>query len=264
MGPEAKLTRKNSRYIESVQTLDDVAFPYNGKERSKSFESQETHDFEKLLTNVFKLSIQHLKENEDRDQKVVKFIQPDDLRKAFDFTLPEKATNVTELVDIVKQVLERSVRTSHPRFYNQLFAGIDPVALAGDWVTSVLNTCVYTYEVAPVFTLMELEVASNVRQLIGYPTGDGMFCPGGSISNLYAIMAARYQRFPSVKTEGLWGLPRMVMFVSEECHYSFTKACTSLGMGTRRVVPVKADKMHKMDVADLERKIKEALERGEV
>lgn len=36
----------------------------------------------------------------------------------------------------------------------------------------------YTYEVAPVFTLMEQEVMSNLIKIIGYENGDGLFCPG--------------------------------------------------------------------------------------
>lgn len=76
--------------------------------------------------------------------------------------------------------------------------------------------CSYTYEVAPVFVLMELEVLRGLRQLVGWTEGDGLFCPGGSISNMYAMNLARYQLFPEVKSQGLWGLPRLTIFTSIE------------------------------------------------
>jgi glutamate/tyrosine decarboxylase-like PLP-dependent enzyme len=39
---------------------------------------------------------------------------------------------------------------------------------------------------------------------------------GGTISNLYAVLAARYRKYPRVKSEGLQSLPGpLVMFTSE-------------------------------------------------
>lgn len=42
----------------------------------------------------------------------------------------------------------------------------------------------YTFEVAPVFTLMENEVIQAFCKLFGFENGDGIFSPGGSISNM--------------------------------------------------------------------------------
>ena len=36
----------------------------------------------------------------------------------------------------------------------------------------------YTYEIAPVFVLMEEEVLKKLRALVGWSSGDGVFCPG--------------------------------------------------------------------------------------
>lgn len=74
----------------------------------------------------------------------------------------------------------------------------------------------FTYEVAPVFVLMEAEVLKGLRQLVGWAEGDGLFCPGGSTSNMYAMNLARYQMFPDVKSRGLWNLPRLTVFTSSQ------------------------------------------------
>lgn len=42
----------------------------------------------------------------------------------------------------------------------------------------------YTFEVGPVFTLMENEVLQTFCKIFGYDNGDGIFTPGGSISNM--------------------------------------------------------------------------------
>lgn len=85
------------------------------------------------------------------------------------------------LVGIMKeleQTIKFQVRTGHIRFYNQLWAGTDKAgaypyrphlvvcstlalhnllmlfaAVIGEWLTAILNSSMYTYEVSPVFTM---------------------------------------------------------------------------------------------------------------
>lgn len=80
--------------------------------------------------------------------------------------------------------------------------------------------CSFTYEVAPVFVLMETEVLRSLRQLVGWTEGDGIFCPGGSTSNMFAMNLARYRLFPEVKSQGLWAVPRLTIFTSAEVRKS--------------------------------------------
>ena len=35
-----------------------------------------------------------------------------------------------------------------------------------------------------------------------YVQGDGIFCPGGSMSNMYGMMLARHKTVPDVKVKG--------------------------------------------------------------
>lgn len=74
----------------------------------------------------------------------------------------------------------------------------------------------YTFEVAPVFTLVEIKIMKHILKLFGIPDGDGIFSPGGSISMLYALVAARYKAFPEVKAKGMRNLPDMIIFSSED------------------------------------------------
>ena len=108
--------------------------------------------------------------------------------------------------------------TAHPRFYNQLFSGVDEVGMMGLFLTAVTNTSMYTYEMAPVFSLMEGEVLCKMRELIGWQSGDGIFAPGGSISNLYGLLLARFHRYPETKSKGINNLPQMALFCSEQVH----------------------------------------------
>ena len=89
------------------------------------------------------------------------------------------------------------------------------VSLAGEWVTAVTNSNMFTYEVAPVYNLIEDVTLAKMRKIIGWTEqGDGLFSPGGSISNLYAIQIAKHHFFPHSKTDGLFNMPKIVVFTS--------------------------------------------------
>ena len=100
-------------------------------------------------------------------------------------------------------VMDNSVRSSHPLFLNQLYAGVDPVALAGEWLASALNANVHTFEVAPVLTEIEKAVlAKTARMWQGTgskaqdPPHDGLIVPGGSLANMYSMILARDRAEP--------------------------------------------------------------------
>jgi len=50
--------------------------------------------------------------------------------------------------------------------------------MAGEWLTATANTNMFTYEIAPVFILMENVVLTKMREIIGWKTGDSIFAPG--------------------------------------------------------------------------------------
>lgn len=45
-----------------------------------------------------------------------------------------------DLETVIQDVVKYSVKTGHPLFLNQLYAGVDPYGLAGAWLTEALNT----------------------------------------------------------------------------------------------------------------------------
>ena len=84
------------------------------------------------------------------------------------------------------------VKTGHPHFFNQLSQGLDTA-----------NANMFTYEIAPVFIMMEHDVLLKMREIIGWSQGDSILAPGGSISNMYALIIARHKHFPEHKEKGM-------------------------------------------------------------
>lgn len=227
--------------------------PWNSK-------TEVTGSFIDQMVEVMK---KHILDTYNRDTKVIDFKSPDDLMKEINFDLDEKVANLDELVKISQKTLAHCVKTGHPRFYNQLFAGLDITGLMGHWIGATANTSMYTYEIAPAFLLMEKCVFKKMREFVGFKEGDGILFPGGSISNMQAMNIARYKFFPNVKEDGLFGLPRLAVFMSEEAHYSTTKSVTTLGLGTKSLKKVKTDSRGKMIIEDLRAKIKQSIAEGE-
>lgn len=69
---------------------------------------------------------------------------------------------------------------------------------------------------APTLCLIENVVIEKALELFKFGCGDGIFAPGGSIANMYAMVCARYKIVPDVKKTGLFGQPALVAYTSED------------------------------------------------
>ncbi|XP_024148968.1 cysteine sulfinic acid decarboxylase isoform X2 [Oryzias melastigma] len=216
-----------------------------------------------FLNEAFKIIVEEvLRKGTDAKEKVCEWREPDSLALLLDLQLRDTGESQDRLLQRVRDVAKYSIKTSHPHFFNQQFGGVDYHSLAGRFLTEALNTNLFTYEVAPVFVLIETEVLKALRQLVGWTDGDGIFCPGGSTSNMYAMNLARYKLFPEVKTKGLWALPRLAIFSSPGSHYSVKKGASYLGFGSDSVISVKVDDGGRMIPEDLDEKIELAKSQG--
>lgn len=149
-------------------------------------------------------------EGTDRSNKVLEWKSPEEMLHLVDLQLKNEPDSDEKLMELMRDTIKYSVKTGHPYFVNQLFSAVDAYALAGQWLTDALNPSVYTYEVAPVLVLMEEIVLHEMRSVVGWKNGDGdgIFCPGGSIANGYAIACARYNFMPDIKVRCIYFFTR--------------------------------------------------------
>uniref|UniRef100_A0A663MIJ7 Glutamate decarboxylase like 1 n=1 Tax=Athene cunicularia TaxID=194338 RepID=A0A663MIJ7_ATHCN len=214
---------------------------------------------EKFVEEACKIIMEEvIQKADDVTEKVCEWQAPETLKQILDLEMRDTGESHQKLLQLCRDVIQYSVKTSHPRFFNQLYAGIDYYSLVARFITEALNPSVYTYEVSPVFLLVEEAVIKKMIEFIGWEEGDGIFNPGGSVSNMYAMNLARYKFCPEIKEKGLSGLPRLVLFTSEECHYSMKKAASFLGIGTENVYFIKTDERGKMIPEELEKQVQRA------
>ncbi|KAI1729293.1 pyridoxal-dependent decarboxylase conserved domain-containing protein [Ditylenchus destructor] len=210
-----------------------------------------------FLQQVVEILISYIKEEYDPNSKILEFHHPLEMAQIIDLSIPDKPMELTKLLQCCRDVLKLGVRTGHPRFFNQISCGLDLVSMAGEWLTATCNTNMFTYEIAPVFILMEKEIIQRMIELIGWPAGEGdaIFSPGGAIANLYAMNAARHHHFPRAKPLGMTSVPTLCAFTSEDCHYSIKGAAAVLGIGTDNCFSIPTDYDGRMIPEALEQKI---------
>lgn len=79
------------------------------------------------------------------------------------------------------------------------------------------------------------------------------------MANIFGMILARHEKFPEIKTKGLCGIGQLVIFVSEDAHYSFVKGSFWMGHGSNSVVKIRTNECGIMDVTNLEECIEECL-----
>ncbi|XP_071591094.1 glutamate decarboxylase 2 isoform X1 [Heliangelus exortis] len=217
-----------------------------------------------FLQDVVDILLQYIAKSFDRSTKVIDFHYPNELLQEYNWELADQPQTLEEILLNCRTTLKYAIKTGHPRYFNQLSTGLDMVGLAADWLTSAANTNMFTYEIAPVFVLLEYVTLRKMREMVGWPggCGDGIFSPGGAISNMYAMLIARFKMFPEVKEKGMAAIPRLVAFTSEHSHFSVKKGAAALGIGTDSVILIRCDERGKMIPSDLERRILEAKQKG--
>jgi glutamate/tyrosine decarboxylase-like PLP-dependent enzyme/quercetin dioxygenase-like cupin family protein len=162
-------------------------------------------------------------------------------------------TSIGNLGKIISYLREKSISTHSPYFMNQLFSGVLPQMLMAEEFIAQTKTTLATYESGSVLSAVENKVVESLCELIGWKknSNSGIAVPGGSAANFMAVHCARERLIPMAKKEGMDGR-QLKVFVSEEAHYSFKKACIVLGVGLDNLVTVPVDGKSRMRVDDLE------------
>jgi glutamate/tyrosine decarboxylase-like PLP-dependent enzyme len=217
-----------------------------------------------ILDQLFKVIQQYTLNIADDKHPVVDYKSPAELSKIIHFPIDEDGTDNETFGRLMQDYVAYSVHTGNKRFINQLFSGLNVPAFAGDVLSILTNTSMYTYEVAPMATLIEKEIIATMNGYVGYENGDGIFLTGGSNGNLIAMFSARNKKIPSTRYDGILTTRKLTAFVSEHAHYSFENAANILGIGAHNVIKVPVDDNGRMKPDQLDKAISASLEREEI
>jgi glutamate/tyrosine decarboxylase-like PLP-dependent enzyme len=172
-------------------------------------------------------------------------LSPEEAASATEIELPREGVGEPAALERLRAVLDATPPTAGPRFVNQLFAGRERVATIAELASAALNTSMYTFKAAGVQTLVERACLERMLEKAEMAGGDGMFTPGGSLSNLAAMIVGRNEVVEGAGADGFDGR-RRVIYVSAEGHYSITKNAGMIGVGRKNIREVGVDSEGRM------------------
>ena len=177
--------------------------------------------------------------------KLVDYTPAESLSKTTDVHLPLEGRGADAVFDDIDEFLRNCVKTNRPEFMNPLWGGLSPAGFAGEVITALTNTSMYTYELAPFATLIEQAILKRMGELVGFSGGAGTLATGGSNGNMLGMLCAREVAFPSSTHRGIDGT-KMAAFVSAESHYSVLMSANVIGIGHRNLFKIACDEDGRM------------------
>ncbi|WP_400076868.1 pyridoxal phosphate-dependent decarboxylase family protein [Winogradskyella sp. R77965] len=170
----------------------------------------------------------------EKHQSVAKPIPTSQLYNQLNLSLNAEGSLDNDLKITLKEIIKSTPKTASKSFFNQLFGGRIGKAALGDLLAVMLNNSMYTYKVAGPQVGVEKQVLKNICKLAGYKSdSDGTFAPGGSMSNMMALIMARDHKNEDIRAEGL--KKQMTLYTSAASHYSISKNAALTGIGRNQV-----------------------------
>src|SRR5947209_5578076 len=159
---------------------------------------------------------------------------PGEREKLFDEPLPANGISADEiLARFEREIAPNAMQIPSPRYYGLFNPTPLPIAVWADALASVINQNGAAWRNSPSASIVEARVLRWLCQLVGYGQESfGTLTSGGSEANLIGLKCARDNAQRDVRDHGVRAATGdMVVYASEECHYSLIKSVDILGLG---------------------------------
>jgi glutamate/tyrosine decarboxylase-like PLP-dependent enzyme len=177
-------------------------------------------------------------------QRVTPEATPADLEKLFAEPLPEQGTALEDILARFREdVAPNAMGIPSPRYFGQFNPTPLPIGVWADALTSMLNQNAGAWRNGPTSAIIEARVIRWLCDLLNYGSRSfGTLASGGSEANLIALKCARDTSAANIKDRGVRTAPGdLVIYASEQCHYSIDKSADILGLGREGVRKIPTD-----------------------
>ena len=188
-----------------------------------------------------------------------------ELEKLFDEPLPEKGIAIEEiLARFKKDIAPNAMGVPSPRYFGQFNPTPLPIGVWADALASMLNQNAGAWRNGPTSAMIEARVIRWLCDLLNYgPQSFGTLASGGSEANLIALKCARDSVAASIKDRGVrTARGDLVIYASEQCHYSIDKSADILGLGREGVRKIPTDDRFHISIEALKEAIGKDREAG--
>src|SRR5437868_10518603 len=169
---------------------------------------------------------------------------PGELEKIFDEPLPAQGLGVDEiLARFESEVAPHAMQIPSPRYYGLFNPTPLPIAVWADALASAINQNGAAWRNSPSASIVEARVLRWLCDLVGYDAESfGTLTSGGSEANLIGLKCARDHAHTDVRDSGVRAATGdLVVYASEQCHYSLIKSVDILGLGREGLRKIETD-----------------------
>ncbi|MDT5158459.1 MAG: aromatic-L-amino-acid/L-tryptophan decarboxylase [Acidobacteriota bacterium] len=203
------------------------------------------------------------------DAPVCSTATPAELEELFDEPLPQEGLSAEEIfATLSRDVIPHAMNIPSPRYFGLFNPTPLPIAIWMDAVASALNQNGAVWRNSPSANVVEARVLRWLCRLVGYGEESfGTLTSGGSEANLIALKCARDRAVERARERGLRSASilhsasdatgntvsdatkntvsgatgNLVVYASEQCHYSFVKSVDILGLGRENLRKIDTD-----------------------
>src|SRR5829696_4982014 len=169
---------------------------------------------------------------------------PAELEQLFDEPLPETGIAIEEILARFRNdIAPNAMGVPSPRYFGQFNPTPLPIGVWADALTSMLNQNAGAWRNGPTSAMIEARVIRWLCDLLNYgPKSFGTLASGGSEANLIALKCARDSVASDIKDRGVrTASGDLVIYASEQCHYSIDKSADLLGLGRNGLRKIPTD-----------------------
>lgn len=198
-------------------------------------------------------------------RRVASEATPADLEKLFAEPLPEDGIGLDEILTrFRKDVAPHAMTVPSPRYFGQFNPTPLPIGVWADALAAVLNQNAGAWRNGPTSAMIEARVMRWLCELVGYDSASfGTLASGGSEANLIALKCARDHADAAIIHRGVRSAATdLVIYASEQCHYSLEKSADILGMGRTHLRKIPTDQNFHIRTEQLQAEIRRDREAG--
>lgn len=168
---------------------------------------------------------------------------------------------------IIDLYLSTGIQVQSPGYMGRQFSSVIPLAGLFDFVNSIVNQPASFYECGQLPNVAEHIMADEFNKFIGWPKDKFTMITtsGGSLATLTALLAARNDKIADVWNKGLTTLNSSVLpaiAVSEDAHYSISRAAGIMGIGSNQIVKLPVNDKRQICIEKVRSTIEEAEKKG--
>ncbi len=196
-----------------------------------------------------------------RDKKVTPGQTPKEVRNALGRgSFPEEGMSADEVVKRATELLmSNSLMDGHPRFWGYIIGSGTQIGTLADMLAATINPNAGGWELAPMAIEIEKQTIAWIAEWIDYPTDcGGILVSGGAMANYIGFLTAKTIKTPwEIRSKGLYaGQGQLKLYCSQETHTWVQKAADLFGLGTDAIEWIPADANLRMDLVELEQRVK--------